>query len=245
MFALTDDAAGALSRDAMPEDWNAQQHKKAEPMAAPRLCSLFECLGEMPECRKSQGKRYPLRTILAVVVAALLSQEQLEAVEAFFSPSKRRFTAPAVTTFHNNLAALPPETLDDAIGLWISQKAGADTPLAMDGKDLRSTSKQTQEGRRMMVAADEHTIGMVLRQVEVDAKCNEIPAVRELSNTIDVSGRVITMDATHAQHEIARCLLEGRADYVVTAIKENQETIKADERGVELTWFLYDRVLSP
>ncbi len=233
VFALTDDAAGALSRDAMPEDWNAQQHKKAEPMAEPRLRSLFECLGEVPECRKSRGKRYPLRTILAIAIAALLSQEQLEAVETFFSPSKRRFTAPAVTTFHNNLAALPPETLDDAIGLWISQKAGADTPLAMDGKDLRGTSKQTQEGRRMMVAAVEHTTGMVLRQVEVDAKCNEIPAVRELSNTIDVSGRVVTMDAMHARHETARCLLEHRADYVVTAIKENQETILEDLKAID------------
>ena len=46
--------------------------------------------------------------------AALLSQEQLEAVGAFWSPSKKRYTAPAVTTFHNILAARPPETLCQA-----------------------------------------------------------------------------------------------------------------------------------
>ena len=52
--------------------------------------------------------------------AALLSQEQLEAVGAFWSPSQR-YTAPAITTFHNILAALPPETLDNAIGQWTGQ----------------------------------------------------------------------------------------------------------------------------
>ena len=67
-------------------------------MTAPRLRSLFECLGEVPECRHARGKRYPLKTVLAVAVAArlagyrgatafaqfaaLLSQEQLEAVGA-------------------------------------------------------------------------------------------------------------------------------------------------------------------
>ncbi len=47
--------------------------------------------------------------------AALLSQEQLEAVGAFWSPSKQRYTPPAITTFHKTLTALPPETLDNAI----------------------------------------------------------------------------------------------------------------------------------
>ena len=84
----------------------------------------------MPECRRDRGKRYPLNTVLAIAVAArlagyrgvnafaqfaaLLSQEQIEAVGAFWSPSKQRYTAPAITTFHNILAALPPETLDNA-----------------------------------------------------------------------------------------------------------------------------------
>ena len=77
----------------------------------------------------------------------------------------------------------------------------------MDGKDLRGASKQTEDGRRMMVAAVEHDSGMVLGQVEVDSKSNEIPAVRELSSSLDLAGRIVTVDAMHAQHETARCLL--------------------------------------
>ena len=91
VFELTDGAAEALSRVEIPAHWNAEQH--TEPMTAPRLRSLFECLGEVPECRHARGKRYPLKTVLAVAVAArlagyrgatafaqfaaLLSQEQL------------------------------------------------------------------------------------------------------------------------------------------------------------------------
>ena len=207
VFELTDAAAEALSRTEVPAHWNAEQH--TEPMAAPRLRSLFECLGEVPECRRDRGKRYPLNTVLAIAVAArlagyrgvnafaqfaaLLSQEQLEAVGAFWSPSKQRYTAPAITTFHNILAALPPETLDNAIGQWTGQHSTAHAPVAMDGKDLRGASKQTEDGRRMMVAAVEHDSGMVLGQVEVDSKSNEIPAVRELSSSLDLAGRIVTV----------------------------------------------------
>ena len=219
-------------------------------MAAPRLRSLFECLGEVPECRRDRGKRYPLNTVLAIAVAArlagyrgvnafaqfaaLLSQEQLEAVGAFWSPSKQRYTAPAITTFHNILAALPPETLDNAIGQWTGQHSTAHAPVAMDGKDLRGASKQTEDGRRMMVAAVEHDSGMVLGQVEVDSKSNEIPAVRELSSSLDLAGRIVTVDAMHAQHETARCLLGRRADYVISAIKDNQENHPRRPQGDRL-----------
>ena len=191
VFELTDGAPEALSRVEMPANWSAEQH--TEPMAAPRLRSLFECLGEVPEYRHARGKRYALNTILTLAVAArlagyrgvnafaqfaaLLSQNQLKAVGAFFSPSKQRYTPPAITTFHNVLAALPPETLDNAIGQWTAQQSTAHAPVAMDGKDLRGASRQTENGRRMMVAA----VGLVLGQVEVDSKSNEIPAVRELS----------------------------------------------------------------
>ena len=111
MFELTESSPEALSRTEMPAHYNAQQ--PTEPMAAPRLRSLFECLGELPKCRHARGKRYPLNTILALAVAARLagyrvvnafaqfaapfSQEQLKAVGGFWSPSTQRYNAPATT----------------------------------------------------------------------------------------------------------------------------------------------------
>ena len=85
--------------------------------------------------------------------AALLPQERLETAGAFLSPSGKRFAAPAAAAFHSILAGLPPETLDGAIGRWTARQAGADTPPAMDGKDIRGASKRTEDGRRMTVAA--------------------------------------------------------------------------------------------
>ena len=84
---------------------------------------------------------------------------------------KQRYTAPAITTFHNILSpACRPRRLDNAIGQWTGQHSTAHAPVAMDGKDLRGASKQTEDGRRMMVAAVEHDSGMVLGQVEADSK---------------------------------------------------------------------------
>ena len=248
VFELIEPPPRRLSSDRLPAHWNAEQH--TEPMAAPRLRP--ECLGEVPECRRDKGRALPaepvqersrsqavwLATELVNAFAqfdALLSQEQLEAVGAFWSPSKQRYTAPAITTFHNILAALPPETLDNAIGQWTGQHSTAHAPVAMDGKDLRGASKQTEDGRRMMVAAVEHDSGMVLGQVEVDSKSNEIPAVRELSSSLDLAGRIVTVDAMHAQHETARCLLGRRADYVISAIKDNQETILEDLKAIDFS----------
>ena len=199
MFELTANAAEALSRAETPAQWYGEP--RTEPMAAPRLRSLFECLGEVPECRLARGKRYRLNTVLALAVAArlagyrgvtafaqfarLLSEDQLKAVGAFYSESKQRYTSPSITTFHNILAALPPETLDNAIGQWTGQHSTAHAPVAMDGKDLRGASKQTEDGRPMMVAAVEHGSGLVLGQKEIDDKTNEIPVVRDLSSGLD------------------------------------------------------------
>ena len=186
-----------------------------------------------------------LNTVLALAVAArlagyrgvtafaqfarLLSQDQLEAVGALYSENKQRYTSPSITTFHNILAALAPDTLDNAIGLWVSQSSTAHAPVAMDGKDLRGAPKQTDGGRGMMVAAVEHSTGLVVGQKEIDDKTNEIPAVRDLSSDLDLAARIVTVDAMHAQHDTARCLLEHcNADYVVTAIKDNQPTMLDD-----------------
>lgn len=176
--------------------------------------------------------------------AKLLSQEQLASLDCFYSPSRQCYTPPSTTTFHRILADLPPDTLQEALSAWcehlsaepepLPQPAAASVPtvlapvpaVAMDGKDIRGASKQTEQGRRMMVAAVQQGSGQVLGQVETESKSNEIPAVRRLARSLRLAGKVVTMDALHAQHRTARCLLkECAADYLVTAVKDNQPTI--------------------
>ena len=246
VFELTDAAAEALSRTEVPAHWNAEQH--TEPMAAPRLRSLFECLGEVPECRHDRGKRYPLNTILALAVAArlagyrgvnafaqfaaLLSQEQLEAVGAFWSPSKQRYTAPAITTFHNILAALPPETLDNAIGQWTGQHSG--TCACRHG---REGPARCLEADRRRAPDDGRGGGTRLRHGPRagggrQQEQRNPGRTRALQQPRPPGALSPSMRCTPS-HETARCLLGRRAE--ISAIKDNQETILEDLRSTSAT----------
>ena len=187
--------------------------------------------------------------------AALLDPAQRQAVGCFYSPSRQRYTTPSITTFHNILATLPPKTVEQSVAAWTWQQNGQVPPdaedsrsqeaagrvpgedarqavlagIAMDGKDLRGASKQTPDGRRMLVAAVEHSRTRVLGQVEVDSKTNEIPAVLKLAAALDLAGRAVTLDALHAQQETARSLLEDcAAHYLVASVKDNQPTLLDD-----------------
>ena len=113
MYPLRADAREALCGEAEPAAW--QLGEKSEPMAAPALRSLAEFPGEIPDFRKARGQRYPLSCYLAIAIAArlagyrgvtamgefaaLLDPDQLRAVGAFWSPSRKRYTAPAISTF--------------------------------------------------------------------------------------------------------------------------------------------------
>ena len=248
VYEMEKDASAALCRAELPGDWRAGSG--ALPPPAPELRSLHAFLEDMPDFRKARGRRYGLACYATIMIAARLAgyrgvtafgefaarmdQEQLKAAGAFFSPSRGRHTAPATSTFHYVLSSLPPDTLDRALGAWTSQRSDGAAPVALDGKDVRGASKQTDGERRMMVAAVEHGTGLVLGQVQVGDKTNEIPAVRELTRALDLGGRVVTLDALHVQQETARALVEDcGADYVVTAVKDNQATMLDDLRAID------------
>lgn len=248
VFALEPDAAAVLRQSEARVDW--QMAEKAAPMGAAQLRSLHDFLDTIPDFRRPRGKRYSLACFVTLMLAARLAgyrgasafaefaarldQEQLEAVGAFWSPSRQRYTTPPESTFRYILGQLPPEALEEAFRGWTHQHSDPTTPVAVDGKDIRGASKQTDGGRRIMVAAVEHHSGLVLGQTQVDDKTNEMPAVRELSRDLELAGRTVTLDAMHAQHETARCLLnECGADYLVTAIKGNQQTMLDDLRAID------------
>ena len=167
----------------------------------------------------------------------------------------RRYTSPSITTFHNILASLEPQTLEQATRAWAGQQSAhiqarpaadaapatgsgpAQLPaVSLDGKDVRGASQQTKPGRRMLLAAVEQDSGVVLGQLEIDSKSNEIPAFCDLARQLPLQGRVLTGDALHAQHKTARCVLdECQAEYLITAIQGNQPTILADLRSMDFS----------
>src|SRR6516162_3265370 len=114
-------------------------------------------------------------------------------------------------------------------------RCGADGRLviAVDGKAVRGAKNKDGKAPHL-VAALAHSIGAVLGQVAVDAKSNEIPAVRDLLKAFaDLAGAVITIDALHTQHDTAKAILARHADYVMT-VKGNMPALHRQLR--KLPW---------
>ena len=238
----------ALSGSAEPEEWGMGE--KGEAMDAEGLRSLHAYLSEVPEYRSARGIRYPLSCYLTIMIAARLAgyrgvaafgefaerltEEQRRAVGAFRSPSKGRYTVPAVSTFHHVLSKLPPEALEEALRGWSARCAEGGGAVAVDGKDVRGASKRLGAGEReMMVAAVEHGSGVVLGQARAGDRGEEGRAVRELCGGLDLRGRTVTLDALHACRETARRLVEDcGADYVAT-VKGNQKRLLKDLEGLD------------
>ena len=247
IFELMKQAKEELCREEIPAEWTDKNYEA--PMPAKELLNLREAFETIPDYRKSQGRRYSLVTVLTLAVAArlagyrgitalaqfaqLLSQEQLEAVGTFYSPTRKCFTAPAIGTFHAIFKNLPPEAIEEALHQWSGRQTALGSPIAMDGKAIRGASKRTKGGNRMTVAAMEQKTGVVLGQVSTDQKSNEIPAVRKLICKINVKGRIITVDAIHVQHETMGCILDNGGEYVVTSVKRNQKKIREDLESLD------------
>lgn len=190
--------------------------KGGSPPLASELRSLHAFLEGIPDFRKARGVRYGLTCHATIMIAARLAgyrgvaafgefaarldQEQLRAAGAFFRPSRRCWTVPGASTFHYILSSLPPDALDRALGAW-ARHCSAGAPVAPDGKDVRGASRRAGDGRVMLVAAVEHGNGLVLGQMRVGEKTNEMPAARELTRALDLGGRTVTLDA---QRETAR-----------------------------------------
>ena len=100
--------------------------------------------------------------------------------------------------------------------------------MAIDGKTLRrSYDKRSGKSAIHVVGAWATKNGVVLGQVKVDDKSNEITAIPELLDMLDVSGCLVTIDAMGCQKDIARKIVDEGADYTL-ALKKNQGNLYKD-----------------
>ncbi len=117
------------------------------------------------------------------------------------------------------LGRIDGDALDRAVGRWLTdRRAGADGQLrglAVDGKSLRGAARA--EGRKIhLLAACDHLSGLVLAQLDVGEKTNEITCFQPLLETLaDLAGTVVTSDAMHTQREHADYLLGRGAHYIM------------------------------
>jgi predicted transposase YbfD/YdcC len=201
--------------------------------AAARSRYLLDLLAQVPDPRRRRGRRHCLAGLLAVGVAAVIAgSRSFAAVGQWAADAGAEVLAvlgadrgPAEeSTFRRAFALVSPDVLDRVLGAWLwtrAVRADGRLVIAIDGKAVRSAKGKNGN----LVAALAHGIGAVLGQVAVDAKSNEIPAVRELLKAFaDLAGAVVTLDALHAQSDSAQVILGRRTDYVMT-VKSNMPTL--------------------
>ena len=121
------------------------------------------------------------------------------------------------------IAALNPKEMEKGFAAWVSSiaKLTAGEVVSIDGKALRGTRESGKRALVHVVSAWGEGNGLVLRQCKIDKKSNEITAILELLNALELTGTVVTIDAMGYQREIASGIVSKKADYVL-AVKDNQ-----------------------
>jgi predicted transposase YbfD/YdcC len=137
---------------------------------------------------------------------------------------------PSHDTIGRVLARIDPHQFQACFLRWMQQlchlSSGEVVPI--DGKTLRhSYDTELDQGAIHMVSAWAATNRLVLGQLKVTEKSNEITAIPELLDALDIAGCIVTIDALGCQKEIAYRIVEKDADYIL-ALKGNQEQLYDD-----------------
>jgi predicted transposase YbfD/YdcC len=196
--------------------------------------NLMAQLAQIPDPRIERGKQHALLDILVIGVCALLCggkgfndmEDFGHAKEEWFKTFLRlEHGIPSHDTFNRVFAALDPKAFLEFFLSWTQslRQAVAQEIVALDGKALRRALNKGED-LRYVVSAWAEGNGLVLGQLKVQDKSNEITAVPELLRVLELSGCIVTIDAMGCQKKIAREVIEADADYVL-ALKGNQEKV--------------------
>ena len=140
--------------------------------------------------------------------------------------------APSHDTFERAFKWIDGKEFERVFILWMKEicHSGEFRVIALDGKTMRgSGDKQTGSKPLHIVSAWTSENNMVLGQVKTNEKSNEITAIPELLELLDVQGSVVTIDAMGTQKQIADMIVQKKADYVLS-VKGNQQTMYDDIR---------------
>lgn len=207
---------------------------KQTPAAKIAEPSLIACFRDIPDPRVERTKRHNLTDVLVIGVCTLLCGGETFNDMEDFGKAKHDWLAtflelpkgiPTHDTFNRIFAALDPQRFLDCFLRWTQslRSAVAEEIVAMDGKALRRALNQGQ-ALPYIVSAWAVENGLVLGQLKVADKSNEITAVPELLRVLDVRGCIVTTDAMGCQKKIVKEIIDSGANYVL-ALKGNHETV--------------------
>lgn len=201
--------------------------------------SIEQHFGDLTAPRIDRTKLHDLMNILVIALCAIIAgADNWEDVEEFGKAQLAWFRTfldlpngiPSHDTFTRVFARLDPEQFQACFLRWMRAVANllGGQVIAFDGKVLRrSHDKGIGQAAIDMVSAWASANHLVLGQVKVDEKSNEITAIPQLLAVLEVAGCIVTIDAIGCQTEIAEQIIEREAEYVL-ALKENQGNLYED-----------------
>jgi predicted transposase YbfD/YdcC len=202
-------------------------------------CALVERLQTIADPRRQcENLKHPLVDIIIVGFCGVLGgcdefveiAEWAKVNEVFFrSFLELPHGIPAHDTFNRVFAMLKPTTLQEVLVPWLLERRGLPGEwIHLDGKTLRHTGRPRPQLKALhVVSAWAGQTGLTLGQVAVDAKSNEITAMPELLELLDLHDKIVTTDAMGCQKDIAQTIVAGGGDYILT-VKDNQPTLHAE-----------------
>lgn len=131
---------------------------------------------------------------------------------------------PVSDTFRRVFERLNPESLSECLYDWLSCNRKEGSVIAIDGKTIRRSRNKSHKAYHVVsafVAENQITLG----DITTDEKSNEITAVPELLDSLNISGSIVTADAMSCQKKNVQKIRDGSADYVI-ALKENQPALQ-------------------
>jgi len=183
---------------------------------------------------RDSNKRHKLLDIITIALCAVIcGADSWEDIEEFGNTKREWFGIflelphgiPGHDTFARVFASMDQKEFQDAFFRWVGavQETTKNRIVAVDGKTLRRSYEKGKSPLHLVSAwACENK--MVLGQVKTKEKSNEITAIPELLKVLELEGCIVTIDAMGCQKEIAKTVIEKKADYVL-GLKENHGTL--------------------
>ena len=199
------------------------------------LRSIF---GQIDDPRSDINKLHKLEDILLIgIISVICAAETWKNMETY-AKAKEEFLhsfldlpngIPSDDTFNRVFSSINSEQFEACFVHWVSRLVNLTDGevIPIDGKTIRGAKANGKRSPFHMVSAWATNNNLVLGQVKVSEKSNEITAIPKLLELIAVKGCTVTIDAMGCQQEIARKIIEQEADYIL-AVKENQKQLHQD-----------------
>lgn len=197
-----------------------------------KLVSIF---GNIEDPRSHINQLHNLEDILLIGIISVICGAETWKQMVEFSNSKEEFLRkflelpngiPSDDTINRVFSSIESSQFETCFIDWVNSisKLSKGQVIAIDGKTLRGAKSHGKKSPVHMVSAWANQNNLVLGQVRVNEKSNEITAIPILLEKLFIEGNIITIDAMGTQTNIANKIIENKADYIL-AVKENQEQL--------------------